>query len=57
MKPDEIRETEDNLKETKEQADVKQSETDKGDKKETIEERAKREQWTDVAESHLGIDE
>ena len=27
------------------------------DKKETLEERAKRENWTDVAESHLGIDE
>lgn len=26
-------------------------------KKETMEERAKRENWTDVAESHLGIDE
>lgn len=25
--------------------------------KETMEERAKREHWTDVAESHLGIDE
>lgn len=27
------------------------------DKKETMEERAKREGWTDIAESHLGIDE
>ena len=27
------------------------------DKKETMEERAKREHWTDIAESHLGIDE
>ena len=27
------------------------------DKKETMEEKAKREGWTDVAESHLGIDE
>jgi hypothetical protein len=27
------------------------------DKKETMEERAKRENWTDVVESHLGIDE
>ena len=26
-------------------------------KKETMEEKAKREGWTDVAESHLGIDE
>jgi hypothetical protein len=26
-------------------------------KEETLEERAKRENWTDVAESHLGIDE
>jgi len=26
-------------------------------KKETMEERAKREHWTDVIESHLGIDE
>jgi hypothetical protein len=26
-------------------------------KKETIEEKARRENWTDVAESHLGIDE
>lgn len=26
-------------------------------KKETLEEKAKRENWTDVAESHLGIDE
>jgi hypothetical protein len=27
------------------------------DKKETMSERAEREGWTDVAESHLGIDE
>jgi hypothetical protein len=27
------------------------------EKKETMEEKAKREGWTDVAESHLGIDE
>ena len=27
------------------------------DKKETMEEKAKREHWTDVAQSHLGIDE
>ena len=27
------------------------------DKKETMEEKARREGWTDVAESHLGIDE
>lgn len=27
------------------------------DKKETMEEKAKREGWTDVAQSHLGIDE
>lgn len=27
------------------------------DKKETMEEKAKREGWTDVVESHLGIDE
>jgi len=27
------------------------------DKKETMEEKAKREGWTDTAESHLGIDE
>ena len=27
------------------------------DKKETMEERARREGWTDIAESHLGIDE
>jgi hypothetical protein len=27
------------------------------EKKETLAERAKREGWTDVAESHLGIDE
>jgi hypothetical protein len=27
------------------------------DKEETMEEKAKREGWTDVAESHLGIDE
>lgn len=26
-------------------------------KKETMEERARREHWTDVVESHLGIDE
>jgi hypothetical protein len=26
-------------------------------KKETIEEKARRENWTDVAQSHLGIDE
>lgn len=26
-------------------------------KKETLEEKARRENWTDVAESHLGIDE
>jgi hypothetical protein len=26
-------------------------------KEETMEERARREHWTDVAESHLGIDE
>jgi hypothetical protein len=26
-------------------------------KKETLEDRAERENWTDVAESHLGIDE
>jgi len=27
------------------------------DKQETMEEKAKREGWTDIAESHLGIDE
>ena len=27
------------------------------EKKETMEEKARREGWTDVAESHLGIDE
>ena len=27
------------------------------DKEETMEEKARREGWTDVAESHLGIDE
>ena len=27
------------------------------EKKETMEEKAKREGWTDIAESHLGIDE
>jgi hypothetical protein len=26
-------------------------------KKETVEEKAKREGWTDIAETHLGIDE
>jgi hypothetical protein len=26
-------------------------------KKETMEERARREHWTDIAQSHLGIDE
>lgn len=30
---------------------------DPQDKKETMEERAKREGWTDTVESHLGIDE
>ena len=59
MKYDERKENDDNLKGTKEQANTtKQStEKDNSDKKETLEERAKREHWTDVAESHLGIDE
>ena len=59
MKYDERKENDGNLKGTKEQANTtKQStEKDNGDKKETLEERAKREHWTDVAESHLGIDE
>jgi hypothetical protein len=59
MKYDERKQNDDNLKGTKEQADTtKQStEKDNSDKKETLEERAKREHWTDVAESHLGIDE
>jgi hypothetical protein len=59
MKYDEREQNDDNLKGTKEQANTtKQStEKDNSDKKETLEERAKREHWTDVAESHLGIDE
>jgi hypothetical protein len=59
MKYDERKQNDDNLKGTKEQANTtKQStEKDNSDKKETLEERAKREHWTDVAESHLGIDE
>jgi hypothetical protein len=42
---------------TGEQADSGREHIDPLDKKETMEERAKRENWTDIAESHLGIDE
>jgi hypothetical protein len=53
-----------NKKETKIKHDEADNDSSKGrekieplQKKETMEEKAKREGWTDVAESHLGIDE
>lgn len=39
------------------QTDQGRQHIDPLDKKETMEERARREGWTDIAESHLGIDE
>jgi hypothetical protein len=59
MKNEESRQTEEKVKPTEEQANANRESDDRpdSDKKETIEERAKREHWTDVAESHLGIDE
>lgn len=42
---------------TNEQEKRNREHSDPLDKKETLAERARRENWTDVAESHLGIDE
>jgi hypothetical protein len=59
MKNDEKKQNDEQLKATKEQTNTNlpSTETDKDQKKESLAERAQREQWTDVAESHLGIDE
>lgn len=46
-----------NSSNTKEQPTSGRQHIEPLDKKETMEEKAKREGWTDVAESHLGIDE
>lgn len=45
-----------NTTKTDQHADNEREEKD-SHKKETLAERARREHWTDVAESHLGIDE
>jgi hypothetical protein len=42
---------------TQEQANSGREQMDSQHKKETMEEKAQRENWTDIAESHLGIDE
>lgn len=59
MKDDKNKPKEEKLtsKETTDETRAGREHIDPIDKKETLEERAKRENWTDVAESHLGIDE
>ena len=59
MKNEDSKKNEEKLKSpnSKEKADSGREHIDPLDKKETMEERAQKENWTDIAESHLGIDE
>lgn len=59
MKNDDNKKNEEKVKSTKgnEHTSSGREHIDPLDKKESMEERAKREGWTDIAESHLGIDE
>jgi hypothetical protein len=58
MKNEDSKPEEEKLKSKKEEEQLDQDRKNIDPlKKETLEERAKRENWTDIAESHLGIDE
>lgn len=58
MKNEDKKSTEGKIKsEKEEQQPDSVAENNDAKKNETLEERAERENWTDVAESHLGIDE
>jgi len=59
MKSEDNKRNEEKVKATNssEQSNSGREQTEPLDKKETMEERARREGWTDIAESHLGIDE
>ena len=59
MKSEDNKRNEEKVKATNssEQSNSGREQIEPLDKKETMEEKARREGWTDIAESHLGIDE